>query len=192
MRARLRRAAPYAVVLAAAAALLAVAAGFEFEPRPGALGPDAWPKAILVAAVAVCVWQIAAALIRRDGASGATGVLTELASPHSWPDTPAGPVAQPVGQPSRQLVRAAAGMAATVAYVALVTRLGFFIATALYIASFLAIARYPRWGVSAIVSIGGTLVLMFVFMKLVYVSLPLGEGGWAAVMLFLMHVMAIR
>ena len=53
-------------------------------------------------------------------------------------------------------------------------------------------ARYPRWGVNAIVSIGGTLVLMFVFMKLVYVSLPLGEGGWAAVMLFLMHAMAIR
>lgn len=188
MRARLLRAAPYAVVLAVAAALLHVANGFDFAPRPGALGPDVWPKAILLAAVAVCVWQLAAALIRRDGASTAPGLLTELASRQSWPDAPAETVAQPQGHPAR----AAAGMAATVAYVALVTRLGFFVATALYIASFLAIAGYPRRGVIAIVSIGGSLVLMFVFMKLVYVSLPLGEGAWASVMLYLMNVMAIR
>lgn len=188
MRARLLGAAPYAAVLAVAAVLLNVASGFDFEPRPGALGPDVWPKAILLAAIAVCVWHIAAAFVRRDDEGTASGMLTALAGRSSTPDEAADTALQERAHPARAL----AGMAATLGYVALVTRLGFFLATALYLAAFLVIARYPRRGIIAIVSIGGSLVLMFVFMKLVYVSLPLGEGGWAGVMLYLMKVMAIR
>ena len=44
----------------------------------------------------------------------------------------------------------------------------------------------------AAMSLFGALLLMFVFMKLVYVSLPLGEPPFAGVMLTLMDWMGIR
>jgi len=188
MRARIARAAPYAVALTAAGALYWVAMHIDFQARPGALGPDVWPKAILGAAIAVCVWQIAAALFSRREARAVPGLLAGLGSavaPEQAPE--AATVA-----PRRHPVRVTLGMAATALYVLLVTPLGFFLATSAYLMLFLALAGYPRRGVAALVSVLGTLVLMFVFMKLVYVSLPIGQGVFAPVMLFLMNVMAIR
>jgi hypothetical protein len=181
------RAAPYAVALAIAAALYAVATHFDFQPRPGTLGPDVWPKAILACAMAVCAWQIAVALAahaRRD----AEDLLASVAA-----DGTHGQAGGPVPQAAaRHPVRVALGMAATAAYVLLVTPLGFFLATFGYLALFLALAGYPHRRVIAVVSLLGTLVLMLVFMKLVYVSLPLGQGAFARPMLLLMQLMAIR
>jgi putative tricarboxylic transport membrane protein len=42
------------------------------------------------------------------------------------------------------------------------------------------------------VSIVGTLVLLFIFMKLVYVSLPIGVAPFSEVTLLLMQIMSIR
>ena len=83
-------------------------------------------------------------------------------------------------------------MAATLAYVALVQVLGFFLSTAVYLAVFLVLGGYRRWGVLAATSVLGALVLMFIFMKLVYVSLPIGSAPFSEVTLFLMKMMAIR
>ena len=52
------RAAPYAVVLAGAVSLYAIASGFEFTPVPGRIGPDLWPKMILILLGAVCVFEL--------------------------------------------------------------------------------------------------------------------------------------
>jgi len=84
------------------------------------------------------------------------------------------------------------GMAATLAYVWLVPRVGFFVCTAAYLAAFLWIGGYRRRMRMAAMSLFGALLLMFVFMKLVYVSLPLGEPPFAGVMLTLMDWMGIR
>ncbi|OFW31145.1 MAG: hypothetical protein A3H97_16705 [Acidobacteria bacterium RIFCSPLOWO2_02_FULL_65_29] len=84
------------------------------------------------------------------------------------------------------------GMALTAAYVWIIQELGFFLATAPYVAAFIALGGYRRWGVNAAVSLIGTLAIMFFFMKLVYVSLPLGQEPFAQVTFFLMRVMGIR
>ena len=84
------------------------------------------------------------------------------------------------------------GILATLGYVGLVTRLGFFLSTTLYLAGFLVIGGYRRWGVLAMVSALGALVLMFIFMKVVYVSLPIGVAPFSAITLFLMQLMGIR
>ncbi len=181
MGARLARSAPYAVVLIAASALYWVATQFDFQPRPGALGPDVWPKAVLAGAIVVCVWQIAAAILSRADAGAAPGLLAGMIAAD-----------EPASETGRHPLRVAAGMALTALYVLLVTPLGFVLATSAYLALFLALSGYPRHGVTVLVSVLGTLVLMFVFMKLVYVSLPLGQGPFAGVMLFLMQLMAIR
>jgi len=85
-----------------------------------------------------------------------------------------------------------AGMAATVGYVALVATTGFALTTAVYLAAFLVIGGYRRRKTIAALSIGGSLLLMFIFMKLVYVSLPIGEGPFAQFTILLMKIMGIR
>ena len=77
-------------------------------------------------------------------------------------------------------------------YVGVIQTTGFFVATVTYLASFIAIGGYRRWGILAAVSVGGTLLLLFFFMKIVYVSLPIGTGPFAQVTLLLMQLMGIR
>ena len=49
MLARLRKIVPYVIVLAVAAFLYALANRIEFVAPGGRIGPDFWPKAILLA-----------------------------------------------------------------------------------------------------------------------------------------------
>jgi putative tricarboxylic transport membrane protein len=100
--------------------------------------------------------------------------------------------AGPALAPERHLLVLAGGVALTAAYVWIIPQLGFFLATVPYVAAFIALGGYRRWGVNAAVSVIGTLAMMFFFMKLVYVSLPLGREPFVQVTLFLMRVMGIR
>ena len=86
----------------------------------------------------------------------------------------------------------AAGIALTVLYVTLLSTLGFFIDTVLYIAALIRAGRYRRWPVIIGVALAGALVFMFVFMRIVYLSLPIGEPPFASVSLLLMKLMGIR
>jgi putative tricarboxylic transport membrane protein len=62
----------------------------------------------------------------------------------------------------------------------------------LYIAALIRSGRYRRWPVIAVVSVVGALAFMFVFMKVVYLSLPIGRPPFDAVSLALMQLMGIR
>ena len=84
------------------------------------------------------------------------------------------------------------GIALTVAYVALLGTLGFFIDTVLYIGALTRTGRYRRWPVVVSVALAGALAFMFVFMKIVYLSLPIGRPPFAFVSLALMQWMGIR
>lgn len=176
-RSRFLRALPYAVLAAAAGYLYYVAAGFEFHRRVGTLGPDVWPKALLALLIATCLWRTATVLLSKGGAD---------------PDAPEGAVAGPAAPTETHRWLVAGGIALTSAYVALIETLGFFLATVAYLAAFVATGGYRRWGVVAAVSLGGTLLLLFFFMKVVYVSLPAGAGPFAQVTYLLMQLMGIR
>ena len=187
-RTRVLKALPYALVLVAAAFLYYVAMGFEFHQRAGTLGPDFWPKAILALLLATCIFEVARVLLAKDATEEVGGVLEELVEESAEQHADAGAAVVIEHHP----VLLALGIVATLGYVALVTRLGFFLSTTLYVAGFLAIGGYRRWRVLAALSLVGTLVLMFIFMKIVYVSLPIGEAPFSAVTLFLMQLMGIR
>lgn len=185
---RLARALPYALVGAAAGYLYYVAAHFEFHQRAGTLGPDFWPKAVLVLTLAACVFEVVRTLFFGNATAEIDGVLEEIVEKSAEQHGDSGaPIAA-----ERHPVWLVLGMAATLAYVAVVQKLGFFLSTSVYLAFFLAIGGYRRWGVLAATSVIGALVLMFIFMKLVYVSLPIGEAPFSAVTLFLMQAMGIR
>ncbi|MPZ44302.1 MAG: hypothetical protein GEV05_13015 [Betaproteobacteria bacterium] len=187
-RSRVLKALPYAVVLLVAAFLYFTASNIEFQQRAGTLGPDFWPKAIVALLLVTCAFEVGRALFAKDTIGEVSGVLEEIVEESAEQHAV---VAAEVAV-EHHPVLLALGIAATLAYVALVTRLGFFLSTALYLAGFLAIGGYRRWGVIAAVSGLGALLLMFIFMKVVYVSLPIGEAPFSAVTLLLMQLMGIR
>ena len=184
MMPRLRALLPYLLVLAAAAVLSYSALHFAYTPRGDRPGPDVWPRAILALLVIACVVRIAGVL-RRPSATEPVmlqDVITDALPGEPAADTPA----------PRFPLLLLLGIALTVAYVALLGTLGFFIDTALYIAALTRTGRYRRWPVIGAVAFGGALAFMFVFMKVVYLSLPIGRPPFAAVSLALMQLMGIR
>lgn len=179
-RARLARALPYVVSGIVAAFLYYTAVQFDFHHRPGTLGPDAWPKGISLLMLVVSLYKVGELLF---GRARVPGPYETLESAEDGGNAEA---------PQRYPLLLLLGVAATLAYVALVTTLGFFLCTATYLAAFLWIGGYRRRWIIAVTSLAGALLLMFIFMKLVYVSLPIGTPPFSAVTFALMQLMGIR
>src|SRR5690242_1532997 len=167
--------APYAALLAGAAYLYHDAGSFAAAGKAGQLGPDFWPRAILTLLMIVCAVEI----VRR-------ALFAPAASP----------AADAEGIPGDDAPRfprlLAAGMLITALYVPGMDYLGFFLATVAYLAAFMAVGRYRRWGVIATTSVLGSLAFVYVFMKVVYVSLPLGVGPFRHVSTALMAALGIH
>lgn len=185
--ARLKRIVPYVLVGAGAGYLYYVATHFEFHRRVGTLGPDFWPKAILALVIATCFYEIVKTLVFGPRAE-VGGVLEELVEESAEEHGGMGAAAPAESHPGLL----AAGMALTALYVWVIPVLGFFSATVPYLAGFIALGGYRRCGVVAAVSVIGTLLLFFIFVKLVYVSLPLGRGPFQQVTLALMQLLGVR
>jgi len=178
MRLRMHGIPPYAIVLAICGYLFYLATGIQYSGPPGRIGPDFWPKAILLLAIATCCYEIVRRIVTaRDARTQA---------PDATPDQDNG--APPAAYPGLLV----AGIALTIAYLFLIERVGFFLCTFAYLAGFMLIGRYRRFGIVFATSLAGALIFMFVFMKVVYVSLPIGQGPFAEVSLLLMKLMAIR
>ncbi|MGA8031491.1 MAG: tripartite tricarboxylate transporter TctB family protein [Casimicrobiaceae bacterium] len=168
---------PYAALLLGAAYLYYNAGHFAYASRPGELGPDVWPRAILVLLMGVCAWEV----LRRLLFGGTVA---------------AQPAAQDAGEDSQEEPRHAhllwGGIALTVLYVLGMSTLGFFLATVLYLALFMLVGRYRRFGVIAATSVIGSLAFVYTFMKIVYVSLPLGVGPFKQLSILILAALGIH
>lgn len=162
---KLRAALPYAAVLAAAAFFYADAGGFAALGREGNLGPAFWPRAVLVLLMIVCAAEMVRVAFFYKPESTAP-------VPHSAAPLPNADDEDGVRYPALLF----AGIAITVVYVPAMEMLGFFLATIIYLAAFMWLGRYRRPMIIAITSVVGTIAFVYVFMKIVYVSLPLGTG----------------
>ena len=179
--------APYVIVLLLAIFLYYKTTQFGFEAPGGRIGPDAWPRIVLCLLALVCVYEVLRRLLwGRSNAdqSGVSQPAAELAAAD-----PAVPVEEE--QPSYSWVLAV-GVVMTVGYVALLGVLGFFLCTVLYLAGFIRLGGYRRVLVNLVTSLLGSLAFMFVFMKVVYVSLPLGVEPFSELSFMLMRLMGIR
>jgi putative tricarboxylic transport membrane protein len=176
MNGRLKGMLPYAALVLGAAFLYHETGSFANAGRPGQLGPDFWPRAVLVLLMIVCGVEMVRRALAARQAPPAAGAKSK---PHEDEET-------------RYPRLLAGGIAITVAYVPGIEYLGFFVATALYLAAFMLIGRYRRAGIIAAASIGGSLAFVYVFMKIVYVSLPLGVGPLRQVSTALLAVLGIH
>lgn len=174
---KLRSIAPYAALFVAAIYLYRDAGAFAVAGRPGQLGPDVWPRAVLVLLMVVC----GLAIVRRT-------LFADDAAPT--------PLAQGDGEPAAAAQRfpwcLAGGIALTIAYVLALDWLGFFVSTVLYLALFMLVGRYRRTRVVAAASVIGSLAFVFVFMKIVYVSLPLGRGPFKALSVWILAMLGVH
>jgi len=186
---RFARVAPYAALLAIAAWLYAVAGRIEYVGPPERIGPDFWPKAILALLGLLCAYEIAKTLFF-GGPQSVSGVLQGLmedAVERTPQDAGDYSGARP---PSWR--RLAAGAGVTLGYVLLVEPLGFFVASAAFLASFILIGGYRRWAIALGAGLAGSFAMVVIFMKFVYVSLPLGAGPLRAFSLALLALLGVR
>ncbi len=182
---RIHKILPYVVVLAIVIYFYYVAGRMEFAAPGGRIGPDFWPKTILLLAMATCVYEIVKSLFFGKADHEIGGVLQSIVA--DAPDSAADEPAQKT-YPWRLII----GMLLTLAYAFLIEALGFFVCTMLYLAAFMYVGRYKKLGVIAASSVIGSLLFMFVFMKIVYVSLPLGQGPFGELSILLMRLMGIK
>ena len=187
MAGRFARTLPYALLGALAAYLYYAATQIDFYHREGVLGPDFWPKLVLALILVTCAFQVLKHLF--FASREVAGVFDELVEA---PDAAGAEGAPPEAAAPHRPFLLIAGVGLTTLYVWIIQTVGFFVATVPYLFAFIAIGGYRRWAVNAAVSAVGTLVLMFFFMKVVYVSLPLGRGPFSQVTFFLMQVMGVR
>ena len=179
---------PYGIVLLVSGFLFYRATQIDFAAPSGRIGPDVWPKAILALAMLTCAYEILKGLVFGGDKDEVGGVLESIIEAAPAREAPPGDPPPPGSHRAQLLV----GAAMTVAYAALITTLGFFISTVLFIAGFIWVGGYRRRGVIASASLIGGLAFMFMFMKVVYVSLPLGVGPFGQVSIQLMRLMGIR
>ena len=172
---KMKRIIPYAVVLAISAYFYVLAGRFVFTVRTGNLGPDFWPKLLLGLTMLVCLYEIAkVALFHRVKVLEDNGGEEQTEAPKRY---------------NGLLI---IGALLTVAYVYFVSIAGFILCTFCYLALFMIIGRYRKVWVIAANSIVGTVLLVYIFMKVVYVSLPLGVEPFSAVSLLLLRVMGVH
>ncbi len=137
----------------AAVALFVAAGRLPVVPVPGQLGPDFWPRLVLVGLMGSCVLK--ALEVARGRTPKAEG------SP-----------AQPLSLP-----KLAGGMALVLGYTALAPFLGFPLTTFLFLLAFMRLAGTRRPVPLLVIASLGTVTLLYVFVKVVYLPLPKGAGA---------------
>ncbi len=160
---RLRTAFPYALLLAAAAWFYHLATHIQYAARPGQIGPDFWPHLALGAMIAICAVEIGRIL-----AFGGNDQAASNGAAAKDED-------EEEGQAPRQPLRLVFGIAAVVAYGALITIFGFPLTTAAFMILFIYAGGYRQHLSIWLSSLIGVVILTVIFRSLVYVSLPRGE-----------------
>ena len=198
---RLRAVLPYVVVLVLAGALFHLASSFTYARSGDRLGPEVWPRAILLLTIVTCAVRIVRLLwpgghtgLRGDASAGEGEAAREAREIEHAGDALPAEASIEAAEPDVPLspLRLLAGIVATVLYVLLLPVLGFALDTAVFIAAMCRIGNYRRWRVILPTAIVGSLSFMFVFQRIVYVSLPIGMPPFDALALALMRLMGIR
>jgi putative tricarboxylic transport membrane protein len=136
-------------------------------PR-GQLGPGFWPRLVLIGLALACLLRL-----REERRAGPGGV----ASPEALPRVSAS--------------RLALGMICILAYVIAASRLGFPLATAAFILAFMVVAGARGVPGIAATALLGTVILLYTFIKLVYLPFPKGDGPFERVTLALYRALGI-
>ena len=168
MTARVGRVAAPLAGLVIAVALLLATRGLDRVVPGGQLGPGFWPRLALLGLGAACLARLVGAARRaptgRDEAS--------VAPPISWP-------------------KLGAAIAMILLYVLAAPVLGFPLVTVGFIAGFMWLCGARSAAAIAANAVLGTAGLLYLFVKVVYLPLPKGDGPLEAITLALYRALRI-
>lgn len=175
---RFRAMLPYLVVLAIGLVLYYTAENFEFEEASGRIGPGAWPKLALILLLASALWGAISSGLKAGHPAAPVDEVDEMEAlarpPEIYP----------------WLVWAA--VAVTVGYLAVLPVVGFFLATIVYVFVLIYLGHYRKLLPLAALSVAVALAFMFLFMRIVYVALPVGVEPFDRLSYALMAAMGVR
>ncbi len=155
--------------VAAALALYPSTWGLDAVARESQLGPGFWPRLALGGLALACAGKTLEEWQRlRRAAPGASDARPPLAR-----------------------AKLAAGITCVVGYVVLVPVLGFALVSALFIAAFLVLGGMRSVPAIAANVVVGVVALLYLFVKVVYLPLPKGDGPFEAVTLALYSVLRL-
>lgn len=153
--------------IAALALLLVLNAQGHFRSAAGELGPNFWPQVWLGALLAL----------------SALDFVVQLRKTRAPPQAPA--------RPRENLRLVVIGTLAVAGYALAMTLIGFALATAIFLAGFAALGGYRNMGVLASIAVLSTIVLLYLFVQVVYISLPLGAGPFVEMNVALYRLLGI-
>lgn len=170
---------PYLTVFAAGMFLYSAADNIDMEQASGRIGPGAWPKLIILMMLATAGYGIVSRLVQFPAFEGAVGE-TEGEPEDIFHQTEIYPF------------RVWTAIVCTVAYVAALPLLGFFISTIFVVFALMYLGSFRRLLPAAALSFAVALFFMFVFMRVVYVPLPLGVPPFDGLSYRLMALMGVH
>ncbi len=150
------------IIFAAAAAGFALAGRGAAYSAPGQLSAAFWPRMLLACLMVACVAKAWSVLTERRVTSLAGAVLAEFAEPEP-----------PAEVDHRKLV---AGIGLVAGLVIGSELLGFPLAAVLFLVTFMWLGGWRRPVSLLVLSVTGTVVVLYVFVKVVYLPLPKGIG----------------
>jgi putative tricarboxylic transport membrane protein len=174
MRARLISILPHSTLLLVAALLYLAALQIEAPVRMSAthIGPAAWPKFILGCMALLCCYEI----IKRLFASP-KAIITPLPK---RAEAMADEDSVPVHDAPAYTVKLFTGFALMVGFVLSAPYLGFFAATSIFLGGFAWVGGFRKPFLAVLIAVVGATTLLLMFMRIAYVSLPLGVGPFHA------------
>lgn len=186
---RVRRVLPHSIMLLVAIGLYWAALQIDTSSAVagGRIGPDFWPRMVIAFMGLLCLYEIVKRLLVRSSSSVA-GLTESLL--HNPAEALEAPVEAVVEREYPRLLWA--GMALIVGYVIVVPWLGFFLTSVVFLAAFTWIGGFRRPLVALVVSISGAFFLVVIFMRLAYISLPLGEGPFRSLSTALLHLIGVK
>ncbi len=156
-----------ALIFLVAVALFVAAGRLPVVPVPGQLGPGFWPRLVLAGLMGSCVLKILDVARARTGATG------------------------PASRPPLSAAKLGGGIALIVGYTALAPFLGFALANFLFLVGFLRLAGTRRLFPLLANATLGSVALLYLFVKVVYLPLPKGAGAIEDFTLFLYRLLRI-
>ncbi len=180
-----RGALPYVGALGISVLVYVLAGHIDFTPRPGTLGPDAWPKMAALLIGAAAVFELARrAIAGGSGADDADGFVLGIPDEADIPDE------APEGQSNTSMLLG--GVALTILYALVLPVFGFMLASFLLLVIFMYLGGVRRhlavWATAAV----GIFVFAFIFLKIAYISLPRGAPPFSHVTEFVTTVLQVR
>ena len=179
-----------------ASCLLLLATGGLDQGVPGGrLGPAFWPRLVLACLAGTCLVRLAESLRGRStpAAAGPGGAVPDASGvlPDASGVSPDAMVAVDMTPAPIALARLGAAMTLILLYVLATPVTGFPLATVGFVASFMWISGARSAAGIAAGAVLGTVGLLYLFVKAVYLPLPKGDGPFEAVTLALYRVLRI-